>query len=103
MPTVDPPPTSDPLDDPHLHPDGYHGAILLSDQIQYYIKKVNPPLVQNPGEEEISAKELDDCLDAAAYKLRLGNEAHVGGQVEAGKRKGAIGHSCAPGCCREDL
>ena len=80
MPTVDPPPNFDPLDDPSLHPDGYHGAILLSDQIQYYIRELNPPLVQNPAKEEISAKELDDCLDAASYKLRLGNEAHVGGR-----------------------
>ena len=75
MPTVDPPPKFDPL-----HLNSCHGAILLSDQIEYYIKKLNPPLLHNPCEEKISAKELDDCLDAASYKLRLGNEAHVGGR-----------------------
>ena len=28
----------DPLDDPKKHPDTYHGAVLLSDQIEFYIK-----------------------------------------------------------------
>lgn len=79
MPTVDPP-EKDPLDAPCHLPDSYHGAILLSDQIQYYIRNLNPPLLHNPYEEKISTNELDDCLDAASYKLRLGNEAHVGGR-----------------------
>ena len=80
MPTVGTPAISDPLDDPCHHPDSYHGAVLLSDQIKYYIKNLNPPLLQNPGEGDVSTKELNDCLDAASYKLRLGNEAHVGGR-----------------------
>ena len=75
MPTVDPPLKCDPL-----HLDSCHGAILLSDQIKYYIRNLNPPLLHNPFEEKISGKELKDCLDAASYKLRLGNEAHVGGK-----------------------
>lgn len=80
MPTVAPPPTSDPLDKPRHLPSSYHGAILLSDQIKYYIRKLDPPLLHNPGEKKISKKELRECLDAASYKLRLGNEAHVGGR-----------------------
>ena len=88
MPTVAPPPTSDPLDKPRHLPSSYHGAILLSDQIKYYIRKLDPPLLQNPGEKKISKKELRECLDAASYKLRLGHEAHVGGEwTQISKRK----------------
>ena len=74
------PPDVDPLDDPCSNPDAYHGAILLSDQIQYYIDELDPPLIQNPSRDKISPQELEDCLDAASYKLRLGAEAHVGGE-----------------------
>ena len=82
------PEISDPLDEPQHRPDGYHGAILLSDQIKYYIRKLEPPLLQNPGEQDISKEELSDCLDAASYKLRLGNEAHVGGKwTQISKKK----------------
>lgn len=80
MSQVDPPPSDDPLDKGDAHPGTYHGAVLLSDQIQYYIEHLRPPLLQNPGGKNISPKELDNCLDAASYKLRLGDEAHVGGE-----------------------
>lgn len=70
----------DPLDDPDLRNDAYHGAVLLSDQIQYYIRRLSPPLLSNPKGQSISDLELKDCLDAASYKLRLGDEAHVGGE-----------------------
>ena len=73
-------PPDDPLDDPKKHPDTYHGAVLLSDQIEFYIKDFAPPLLQNPDDTGISKDELEKCLDAASYKLRLGNEAHVGGE-----------------------
>ena len=66
----------DPLDDL----DAYQGAVLLSDQIEYYVKELSPPLLQNPNRQSISESELAQCLDAASYKLRLGDEAHVGGK-----------------------
>lgn len=78
MPTKEPL-ENDPLNDPQYHPDAYLGAILLSDQIEYYIKEVELPLLQNPDESEIDEQELKECLDAASYKLRLGDEANVGG------------------------
>ena len=74
------PPSVDPLDDRNLHPEAYHGAILLSDQIQFYIENLNPPLVHNSDKKKLGPDELKDCLDAASYKLRLGNEAHLGGK-----------------------
>ena len=70
---------NDPLDDPQYLPDAYLGAILLSDQIEYYIRKPELPLLQNPDESAISDDDLKLCLDAASYKLRLGDEANVGG------------------------
>lgn len=75
-----PPPGVDPLDNPNIHPNAYHGAILLSDQIQFYIENLNPPLVHNSDKKKLGPDELKDCLDAASYKLRLGDEAHVGGK-----------------------
>ena len=72
-------PPDDPLDNPRDHPDAYHGAVLLSDQIEFYIRRFKPPLLQNPDDAGISKDELKECLDAASYKLRLGDEAHVGG------------------------
>ena len=80
MPPADPPPDVDPLDDSNTHPDAYHGAILLSDQIQYYMEKLKPPLLQNPDGGKIGPEVLEECLDAASYKLRLGDEANVGGE-----------------------
>lgn len=74
------PPTNDPLNDSRKNAGAYSGAILLSDQIHYYIKKLNPPLLHNPNRKQFSKEELAECLDAASYKLRLGNEAHVGGE-----------------------
>ena len=56
------------------------GAVLLSDQIEYYIRKLPTPLITNPDGRWVSEAELRDCLDAASYKLRLGNEANVGGR-----------------------
>ena len=73
-------PPEDPLDDPEKHPDAYHGAVLLSDQIQFYIREYETPLLQNPDNARISDAELKECLDTASYKLRLGDEAHVGGE-----------------------
>ena len=70
----------DPLHDFRANASAYSGAILLSDQIHYYIKNLDPPLLHNPRKKQISLKELDECLDAASYKLRLGDEAHVGGE-----------------------
>ena len=75
-----PPPIIDPLDDLRANASAFSGAILLSDQIHYYIDKLGPPLLRNPGKKEINQNELDECLDAASYKLRLGDEAHVGGE-----------------------
>ena len=72
--------SGDPLADPDRHPDAYFGAVLLSDQIRYYIEKYHPPLLQNPEGKPLDFDELDRSLDAASYKLRLGNEAHVGGK-----------------------
>ena len=74
------PPVNDPLNDSRRNAGAYSGAILLSDQIHYYISELNPPLLHNPDGEQISERELDECLDAASYKLRLGDEAHVGGE-----------------------
>lgn len=79
MPPTEPP-EADPLNDPQSHPDAYPGAILLSDQIEYYIKELNPPLFQNPDGSSLGDDELEQCLDAASYKLRLGDEANVGGE-----------------------
>ena len=70
---------NDPLADPRYLPDAYLGAILLSDQIEYYVRELELPLLQNPDETVISDDELELCLDAASYKLRLGDEANVGG------------------------
>ena len=74
------PPIVDPLHDFRANASAYSGAILLSDQIHYYIKNLDPPLLHNPRKKQISLEELDECLDAASYKLRLGDEAHVGGE-----------------------
>ena len=74
------PPVNDPLNDSRKNAGAYSGAILLSDQIHYYINELNPPLLHNPDGKQISEEELDECLDAASYKLRLGDEAHVGGE-----------------------
>lgn len=71
---------NDPLDDPQNHPDAYHGAVLLSDQIEYYIREPELPLIQNPDGSTLSDDELELCIDAASYKLRLGDEANVGGK-----------------------
>ena len=63
--------------------DADRGAVLLSDQIEYYIKELEPPLLSNPDGSPLNDSDLNDpeaCLDAASYKLRLGNEAHVGGK-----------------------
>ena len=40
-----PPPKDDPLNDVSTHPDAYLGAVLLSDQIEYYIMELVPPLI----------------------------------------------------------
>lgn len=77
------PASSDPLADLALHPDAYRGAVLLSDQIEFYIKQLDPPLLARPDGSRLNDDDLWDerqgCLDTASYKLRLGNEAHVGG------------------------
>ena len=78
MPPIEPL-ENDPLDDPRYHQDAYPGAILLSDQIEYYIRELDLPLIQNPDGSPLSGDEIELCLDAASYKLRLGNEANVGG------------------------
>ena len=77
MSETKPPPIKDPLDS---DADAYRGAILLSDRIHYYMDNLDPRLLHNPDEKPISPGELEDCLDAASYKLRLGDEAHVGGE-----------------------
>ena len=74
------PPVEDPLNDSRTNAGAASGAILLSDQIHYYIKNLDPPLLHNPEEKPINPEELEKCLDAASYKLRLGDEAHVGGE-----------------------
>ena len=74
------PQVNDPLSDIRGNAGAYSGAVLLSDQIHFYINELNPPLLHNPDGKQISEKELDECLDAASYKLRLGDEAHVGGE-----------------------
>lgn len=47
------------------------GAVLLSDQIEYYCKNLAPPLITNFSR---------DCLKPARYNLRLGNSAHIEGR-----------------------
>ena len=74
------PRVEDPLNDRRTNAGAYSGAILLSDQIHYYIDELKPRLLHNPKGKQITKKELDECLDAASYKLRLGDEAHVGGE-----------------------
>ena len=73
----------DPLDDPNVHCDAYHGAVLLSDQIEYYVSKLDPPLLANPDGSRLNFADSGtgdcECLDTASYKLRLGEEAHIGG------------------------
>ena len=80
MPTP-PPPKDDPLNDRPGHPDPCHGAVLLSDQIEFYIKELVPPLLARDDGSMLEDAELweGECLDTASYKLRLGDEAHVGG------------------------
>ena len=77
-------PLEDPLSCLKAHPDAYRGAVLLSDQIEYYIRNLTPPLLSNPDRSPLAHSDLHDpdegCLDAASYKLRLGNEAHVNGR-----------------------
>ena len=73
----------DPLDDLINHPDAYRGAVLLSDQIEYYVGNLNPPLLANPDGSRLDFADTNSCdwacLDTASYKLRLGDEAHKGG------------------------
>ena len=73
-------PLEDPLSFMQAHPDAYRGAVLLSDQIEYYIRNLTPPLLSNPDCSPLTQSDLHDpnegCLDAASYKLRLGNEAN---------------------------
>lgn len=73
----------DPLDDQANRSDAYHGAVLLSDQIEYYIRNLNPPLLSNPDGSRLDPADLhatdSGCLDTASYKLRLGEDAHIGG------------------------
>lgn len=76
------PASVDPLADSSSHPDAYRGAVLLSDQIEFYINDYEPPLLRRPDGSRLEDMELNGdngCLDAASYKLRLGDEAHVGG------------------------
>ena len=44
------------------------------------MEHLDPALLHNPQKKQISPKELEQSLDAASYKLRLGDEAHVGGE-----------------------
>ena len=73
----------DPLDDSKMHGDAYHGAVLLSDQIEYYVRELDPPLLTNPDDSRLDFEDPktgdSECLDTASYKLRLGDEAHIGG------------------------
>jgi deoxycytidine triphosphate deaminase len=69
----------DPLADAQRHPDAYRGAVLLSDQMEFYIKHLEPPLLARPDGARLTDDDLAGCLDTASYKLRLGDEAHVGG------------------------
>ena len=49
---------TDPLDDPrHLH-DACLGAVLLSDQIEYYMRELELPLLQNADKTIVSDDEL---------------------------------------------
>ena len=74
----------DPLDNLEVHSDAYHGAVLLSDQIQYYVGELNPPLLANPDGSPLNFEDSKagdwECLDTASYKLRLGDQAHIGGK-----------------------
>ena len=76
--------SKDPLDDDVNHPSAYRGAVLLSDQIEYYVANLDPPLLANPDGSRLDFQDSDSgdaaCLDTASYKLRLGNQAHVGGR-----------------------
>jgi len=69
------PASSDPLADLALHPDAYRGAVLLSDQIEFYIKQLDPPLLARPDGSRLNDDDLWDerqgCLDTASYKLCL--------------------------------
>jgi deoxycytidine triphosphate deaminase len=47
------------------------GSVLLSDQIQFYIDHLDPPLIENFD---------PDNLKPARYNLRLGADAHVEGE-----------------------
>ncbi len=49
---------------------GWHGAVLLSDEIEYYSTKVVPPLIDPFHQEH---------LRAARYNLTLGSHARLGG------------------------
>jgi len=51
----------------------WQGAVLLRDQIKYYCKDVNPPLIY-PFDET--------CLKPASYHLRLGGEYRVGAKFK---------------------
>ena len=74
-------PLKNPLEDPLAdNSDAHPGAVLLSDQIEYYIRDPDTLLLTNPDNGRISDDELEKCLDAASYKLRLGDEANVGGR-----------------------
>ena len=42
------PRVNDPLSDIRSNAGAYSGAVLLSDQIHFYIKELNPPLLHNP-------------------------------------------------------
>src|SRR6266702_3666709 len=52
---------------------GVAGAVLLSDQIEYYCdgNNLDPPLIENFSSEN---------LKPARYNLRLGEEAHIEGK-----------------------
>ena len=49
------------------------GAVLLADEILYYCKDPDSPMIK--------PFKPDECLRAACYDLRLGDEIHVGGSV----------------------
>lgn len=76
------PPADDPLCTQEFPEDTHYGAVLLSDQIEYYIQELTPPLLAHSDGTRLSDQELrgEKCLDTASYKLRLGDEAHVGGR-----------------------
>jgi deoxycytidine triphosphate deaminase len=74
-----PPATHDPLADVD---DAFPGAVLLSDQIEFYSRELPVPLISHPDEARspIEQEDFDLCIDAASYKLRLGGEADIGGK-----------------------